>query len=121
MEVIHNITTDLTRRPVAVHLDAVQGDTNTRRAKITLLSDGQPWVIPEGVGVLARYRKGDGTSGSYEADAHIDGNTVTLAIDQQVLQTPGEAEFQAVLIGGESSLSIFAVRITVQPNLAEGQ
>lgn len=121
MNVTQSISMDLLGNgaPAAVH--AVQGDTNTRTLEIRLFAGENIWTIPEGVGVLIRYSKSDGTGGTYDtlpdgANAvSIDGNRVRIALAQALLTTPGTAILQILLYQQAQILTSFHIYLHVHP------
>ena len=119
MNIIHEITMDFCVPGLVPRIHAVQGDSLTRQVAVTLLSDGRDWTIPAGTGAAIRYRKPDGTGGSY--DSLPDGscawaaaeNVITFALAPQMLTVPGCVEAQAVLVSGTDILATFSFQLIV--------
>lgn len=115
------IKMDLTRPGVTPLVHAVQADRYSRNLEIALYSDGKPFAIPEAVSVVIRYSKFDGKGGEY--DTLPDGtqawsakrNVLTVALAPQVLTMPGFVEVSIALIVQEIQLSVFAIKLHVQP------
>lgn len=122
MVITHNITIDLSRMNVVPVLQMVQSDQYSRDIVFSLTLDGAAWAIPSNTTALVRYRKRDGTGGSY--DTMPDGNKaytigtgkVTVKLAPQVLTVPGIAELSVALVNGKSYLHTFPLKIDVQRN-----
>ena len=128
MKIIHHLTVELTRREEELPLDAVQGDGNTRAVKISLLENGAPWEVPEGVTAAVAFRKADGHKGLYDTlpdgsqAVTVDGSAVTAVLAPQVLSCAGTVS-AAVVFYDESlrQLATFPFTIRVEANPAAGQ
>ncbi len=126
MIVTHKLTMDLARPCSPVRLDAVQGDAGSRAVEIALYSGSQPWAVPQGITAALRYRKSDGTRGSY--DTLPDGspawsaedNRLTLFLAPQVLTAEGVVFAQGEMVLGEKILATFPFRIHVAADPAAG-
>lgn len=120
MKITHNISMDLDRYSVP-GFDAVCGDRNTRELEIALFAGGTEWVIPEGTAVSVRYRKPDGTGGSYDllpdgsSAWRISVNKVTVALAPQTMTAPGCVILTVCLTAGERELSTFQILMNVRP------
>lgn len=122
MVITHNITIDLSRMNVVPVLQMVQSDQYSRDIVFSLTLDGASWDIPSNTTALVRYRKRDGTGGSY--DTMPDGNKaytigtgkVTVKLAPQVLTVPGIAELSVALVNGKEYLHTFPLKIDVQRN-----
>jgi len=124
MIVKHKLNMDLTIRREAPRLSMVQCDVGFRAVVLTLTADGAAWM-PEGVEtVLLRYRKADGTGGSYDtlpdgtAAWQLEGNLLTLLPAPQMLTVPGLVEVQAALMKGERCIATFPFQIVVEADPA---
>lgn len=122
MIITHNIEKmDLAKRGPTPSISVVQDDKYSRKVAIPLFSNGTQADLT-GLSVLVRYRKPDGTGGSYDtlpddsAAGTISGNTVTVALAPQVCTVPGTVKLTACLISGEQQLHTFAVDVNVQAN-----
>lgn len=116
------ITMDLSNPAPAPVIHAVQDDQYSRNLELTQLSNGIPWIPPEGTTAIVSYRKSDGTGGNYDAlpdgttAVTISGNIITVALAPQVLTFPGVVRLSVGLINGSSKLYTFSVLIDVQAN-----
>lgn len=127
MNAIQKIVMDLARPGPTPCFYAVQGDSGSRRLSLELRCDGLPWAVPEGVQLLIRYRKPDGTGGTYdtlpdgqrawEARDHI--LTVTLA--PQVCAVSGKVAMELTLIRGLEQLTTFRIGVVVSGKLLDGE
>lgn len=126
MNVTHKLTMDLTVRKETPRLNMVQCDANSRQVELTLTADGAAWA-PEAVdNVFLRYRKSDGTGGSY--DTLPDGtsawtlaeNVLTVALAPQVLTAAGLVEAQAVLLREDRCIATFGFQIAVEADPSLG-
>lgn len=126
MIVTHKLSLDLQHRTMQPRLAVVQCDHNTRAIEINMISGGQPWTPDSIDTVFLRYRKCDGTGGSY--DALPDGTTawaaeenkITILLAPQVLTVPGLVEAQALLISGNRSIATFTFQIVVEADPSIG-
>lgn len=122
MIITTNITMDLSRRGPTQVISAVQDDRYSRNIAMALTCGSVAWEPPEGTTVQVRYRKPDGTGGSYDTLPDgtpawtIDGSTLTIALAPQVCTVPGRVTLTAALVQGETQLHTFVVGIDVQPN-----
>lgn len=100
-----------------VHL--VQDDRYSRNLDIVLYCSGLPLELPEGCGVLIRYTKPDGKTGTY--DTMPDGspawsirdNVVRLRLEPQVCTVPGKVALMATLFSGGGELNCFSLCLQV--------
>lgn len=122
MEYIKEITVDLAGEMLFEYITAVQGDTNSRFVKVTLLSNAQPYTVPDGATAVIRCKKPDGTSVLNDATINGDG-TITAELTEQMLAVVGNCKCEISLYGAnESSLTTvpFIVKVTpaaVNPNI----
>lgn len=122
MIITTNITMDLSRRGPEQVISAVQDDRYSRNIAMVLTSGGVAWEPPEGTTAQIRYRKPDGTGGSYDTLPDgtpawtIEGSTLTVALAPQVCTVPGRMTLTAALVQGETQLHTFVLGIDVQPN-----
>ena len=122
----HKLNMDLTTRKEVPRLAMVQYDTGCRAVALTLTENGVAWA-PEGVEtVLVRYRKPDGTGGSFDtlpdgtAAWQLEGNLLTLLPAPQMLTVPGLVEVQAALMKGDACIATFPFRIVVEADPSAG-
>lgn len=122
MKYIKEITVDLAGEMLFEYVTAVQGDTNSRFVKVTLLSNAQPYTVPSGATAVIRCRKPDGTSVFNDAAINEDG-TITAELTEQMLAAVGNCKCEISLYSSdESSLTTvpFIVKVTpaaVNPNI----
>ena len=120
MKVIYPLTLDLVNRGVATYIHAVQCDGNTRAVKLTLLSDGQAWQIPENTHVSVAFcNRTSGNKGWYDTLANgepactVEGNTVIAVLASAILESSGEVEvcivFQDENLNQLTSFSFFVL------------
>ncbi len=110
-------------------IDAVQGDASTRVLELTLLSEDKAWTVPTGTVVSVAYRKGDGTSGWYDAlpdgtpACSFSGNVITATLAPQVLTAPGAVQVAVVLCKPDTleQLAVFPLTVEVTKNPAAGE
>lgn len=126
MIVTHKLQMDLSVRTAYPRLSMVQGDANTRAVAMTLTASGEPWNPERLDTVLIRYRKSDGTGGSYDTleDARtawtLEGNLLTVFMAEQVLTVPGLVELQAALLRDGDCLATFGLQIQVEADPSIG-
>ncbi len=129
MKVIHKLTVHLDDRHLIPCIDAVQGDASTRVLELTLLSEDKAWTVPTGTVVSVAYRKGDGTSGWYDAlpdgtpACSFSGNVITATLAPQVLTAPGAVQVAVVLCKPDTleQLAVFPLTVEVTKNPAAGE
>lgn len=126
MEIINKITFDMAAAGMPPYIDAVQGDTLTRKVEITLMKRGQVFDPSDGfVSVSVAFKKPDGTAGWY--DTLPDGNIAATVISDGVYQVslapemftvPGSvyALFRFDLDGKTISTFPFVVRVAENPS-----
>lgn len=121
MMITNKLKLDLQKPGTTPTINAVQNDSYSRNLEIALFSDRKPFVFPERGSVVIRYKKSDGKGGEY--DTLPDGNPawwaeqnlLTIALAPQVLTTPGSVLLSVTLIADGTQLSIFPIRIAVEP------
>ena len=102
-----------------------QGDRGSRAVNCRLLENGAPWMIPEGASVRVAYTLPDGTDGLYDAfpdgspAGEIAGNTVTVALADQLMAQAGMAQVSILVIGPEGGqIATWPIRLMVTANNA---
>ena len=126
MIITHKLTMDLAKYQSAPAIRVVQNDRYSRDLQITLLDQGQPWVIPQNAAVLIRYNKPDGTGGEYDAlpDGRAawqyDENVLTIKLAPQMLTVTGAVNLSVSLVQDQVQISTFAVIIGVEPAVNTG-
>lgn len=121
MIITNKLKLDLQNPGTTPNIHAVQNDSYSRNLEIALLSGNRPFSFPENLAVVIRYRKSDGKGGEY--DTLPDGTTawwicqnrLTIALAPQVLTTPGSVLLSVTLLANGTQLSIFPVRLSVDP------
>ena len=114
MKYTKEITVDLAGEMLFGYITAVQGDTNSRTVKITILSNAQPYTIPSGASAVLRCKKPDGKTVLNNATINTDG-TVTADLTEQMLAAVGNCRCEVTLYGSDnSSLTTvpFIVKVT---------
>jgi len=128
MVITHNFTMALNRRGVTPVVDAVQGDSLTRKVAVTLKEDGgAAWPVPDGVTAAVAFRKPDGHKGLYDKlpdgsnAVAVSDNTVTAVLAPEVLSCAGEV-WAAIVLHDKNlkQLATFPVCIRVAANPAYG-
>lgn len=122
--IIHEIHMDLVNRGTPCRIDAVQGEQGSRSIRAYLYAAGQPWVVPDDVVVSLRYRKPNHKIGAYSTREDgsaawvADGNTLTMALEKQVLNVSGTVNADIVLAKADYILATFPFEILVSPSPA---
>ena len=112
---------DLTKDTSPAAIQVMQDDRYSRNVELSLFSGGDSWIIPDGVSVLIRYSKADGTGGTY--DTMPDGSTawfaaeniLTVALAPQVLTVPGPVTLTISLLQDHIQISLFSIFLNVKP------
>lgn len=126
MIITKTINADLWIRERPQEIHAVQGDTAARRVVVKLFANRQPWNPGTDVSIAVRYRKPDGTGGTYdtlpngEKAWELTENAVSFLLAPQMLALPGRVEVQAELLAGGSVLASFLFDVLVEENVAAG-
>lgn len=126
MEIINKITFDMAAAGMPPYIDAVQGDTLTRKVEATLMKRGQVFDLSDGfVSVSVAFKKPDGTAGWY--DTMPDGSGAATVISDGVYQVSLAPEmftahgsvyalFRFDLDGKTISTFPFVVRVAENPS-----
>ena len=116
------------RRGSLPHVDAVQGDSNTRAVEISLKSNGVPWQVPDDTVVNIGFSKPDGTRGLYgslpnhTSAAVVSGSKVTAKLAPQVLTCPGDVNVSVIFYDAAGdTLATFPFIVSVAENPADGE
>lgn len=120
MVITHKLSMDLEGKEPAQWIEMPQGGANSRKIRLVLTENTQPWKIPEGANILIRYRKSDGTGGEYDTlpngtsawDANE--NILTISLAPQVLTSSGTVLLYIVLLHEDCVLNTFPVEIRVR-------
>lgn len=124
MIITKTINADLLVRELPQQIHAVQGDTATRKIAVKLFANREPWTPGEGVSFALRYRKPDGTGGTYDTMPDGEkaweqmGNTISFLLAPQMLAVPGRVEAQLEIFSGNSVIASFGFCILVEENVA---
>lgn len=129
MLITSKITIDMYRRGAMPHVDAVQGDSNTRAVEISLKSNGVPWSVPTEVTTIAiAFSKPDGTRGLYGSLPNhtsatvVSGAKVTAKLAPQVLTCPGDVNVSVVFYNAAGdTLATFPFIVSVAKNPSAGE
>ena len=126
MIITHKLSMDLQNRTIQPWLNMVQCDQNTRAIEVTLTDAGTAWEPGNLDGVRLRYRKSDGTVGSYDTLPDgtkawtVDGNKMIVYVAPQMLTVPGLVETQLALNTGKKSIATFTFQIVVEEDPSAG-
>lgn len=118
----HTIHADLLQRGIRPRVDAVQGDTLTRRLEFVLTAGGVPWTPPEGTTAALSYIRPDGVGRAYDraddgaAAYTISGNIIRMTLLPEVLQVAGDvmAVLQIIRKADGKLISTFPVEVAVE-------
>ena len=118
----HTIHADLLQRGVRPCIDAMQGDSMTRRIEFVLTAGGVPWTPPEGTTAALSYIRPDGVGRVYEkledgAEAYtISGNIIRMTLLPEVLQVAGDvmAVLQIIRRDDGKHINTFPITICVE-------
>lgn len=126
MIIKHKIQMDLALRGTPQRLNMVQCDSGARAVELILTEHGAPWSPGDVNTVLVRYRKSDGTGGSYDTLSDgtkawiLEENLLTVLMADQVLTVPGLVEVQFALLSGTACAATFGLQIVVEADPALG-
>ena len=118
MFVEHYVTLHLTATQAEV-IPAMQGD-GARCLLASLMANGEPWVVPEGVRVGIAYTLPDKSDGYYNQltdgspAATVAGNLVSVVLDPVLTAQAGTAKLSLVLRQGEKQIATFPLQLKVQ-------
>ena len=99
MSIIHNTSVDFTRRVISEPVHIVQGDRTLPTLAVELLSNGQPYTVPDGAQVNIALNKKDGTFVLNKADS-VDGNIATFTITAQMAAVAGDFTPEVQIVNG---------------------
>ncbi len=120
MIITHKLKMNLEEAELTQRVEMPMGDVSTRQLELLLYSRLSPWTIPEGVTVLIRYKKADGTMGEYDtmpdgtAAWSVSDNALTVCVAPQVLTAAGSVLLYATLYLEAQVLHTFSVEIDVR-------
>ena len=126
MIITKTINSDLLIKGPTQEIYAVQGDRYTRKVTLRLHANKAPWTPAGSIGVVIRYRKPDGTGGSYdtlpsgEKAWEQDANAISFILAPQMLTVPGRVSVQVELSQGGSVLSTFPLEVVVEEDASAG-
>ena len=114
---------ELTQNCSSPVIYAVQDDKYSRKLELSLLANGEKWIVPEDTTILIRYCKSDGKGGEYdtlpdESTAWtVEDNVLTLTLAPQVLTTPGIVNLAVMLMHKQEQISTFSIIVCVEPSV----
>lgn len=127
MEINHTLLLDLQQIGTRQMMQAKQGDSLTRVAKLCLYDGGTEFDVPSGTTLQIAYAKADGKGGLYDkmpdgsTACTSSGNIVTAKLHPQMFTVAGlvSCELRLMTSSGEQ-LSTFSWFITVQASASAG-
>lgn len=127
MEINHTLLLDLQQIGTRQMMQAKQGDSLTRVAKLCLYDGGTEFDVPSGTTLQIAYAKADGKGGLYDkmpdgsTACTSSGNIVTAKLHPQMFSVAGlvSCELRLMTSSGEQ-LSTFSWFITVQASASAG-
>lgn len=127
MEINHTLLLDLQQIGTRQMMQAKQGDSLTRVAKLCLYDGGTEFDVPSGATLQIAYAKADGKGGLYDkmpdgsTACTSSGNIVTAKLHPQMFTVAGlvSCELRLMTSSGEQ-LSTFSWFITVQASASAG-
>lgn len=131
MQITHKITLDLMHPEVTARIPVKQGDALSRNLEVTLLCDGEPWLIPAEVSPLVRWcacdpATGESAGGIYDTlpnGTHAwnySQNQLDLLLVPQMFDLPGVVRADVALVQGERVLATFDFEFYVNRSPADG-
>ena len=126
MIISKSINSDLLIKDPAQEVYAVQGDCYTREVILRLHANKIPWTPTKPVSVAIRYRKPDGTGGTYDTLPNgekawkLEGNSVSFLLAPQMLTAPGRVAVQVELLCNDSILASFPLYVVVTEDTSAG-
>ena len=120
----HDITIDLLEPGPNPRVHVKQGDTYSRNIRIALMSNGEPWLIPDGAEAVIRYRAHDPetlTDAQGIFDLLEDGTYAYIYADNlfevmppnALMANPGLITMDVVLLFEDRTLATFDFEIYV--------
>ncbi len=122
MKVTSIVNIDLSIRQNIPFVDAVQGDSG-RAIEFRLFDKGQPFIVPDGAVATIKYKRADGSGGTYqflesgEQAYQIVDNKVLVSISEKAIGVAGNTEMQVSIkeMSVDSNvISTFTVTIRVE-------
>ena len=127
MLITHKVNMDLAKANVPDCLEVVQGDAYSRQIQLTLLENNTPWTVPEGVGIVVRFCRANGTEGVYDAlpdgtaAVTVSGNVIHVVLIPEVLAFPGRGKLSVTLYKDDQELTTWAVELLIHRNYGSGE
>lgn len=119
--IINKLKLNLKRCGITPTMDAAQGDVLSRGLELSLFDGAKPYLLPENLAVLIRYKKADGKGGEYDTMPDgspawsAEGNRLTILLTRQMFTFPGSVSMTIALVSGGTQISTFPVQINVLP------
>ena len=129
MVITSAINIDMQYKYVNTYVDAVQYDVNSRNVEITLLNAGSRANIPTGSTFEVKFKRPDGSSGSYSelsngqaAVTRKEINVIVVWLSEFILSEAGETIVSVCIKNGETEVNTFSFIVNVQesPNIGTG-
>lgn len=120
--VTHTINADLLERGVRPRIDAVQGDSLTRRVEFILTAGGVPWTPPDDTAAALSYVRPDGAGKVYDklpdglTAYTVSGNRIRFTLLPEMLTVAGEvqAALRILRASDKHLISTFVFDIVVE-------
>ena len=121
MIIAHKLDLDFANRSLNPRITVSQDDKLSRKLVLSLKANGVPVSLPAECRILVRYRKPDGTAGTYDTlpDGtpawNLSADTLTVALAEQVCTVPGTVALVITVISGAMELNSFSITLEVIP------
>lgn len=129
MVITSAINIDMQYKYVNTYVDAVQYDVNSRNVEITLLKAGSRVDIPTGSTFEVKFKRPDGSSGSYSelsngqaAVTKKETNVIVVWLSEFILSEAGATVVSVCVKDGETEVNTFSFIVNVQesPHIGTG-
>lgn len=113
MEIVRQISLDVSRANVFAPIDVKQSDEKSRYLDVTITDRGVTKVVPQDATVIINVKRPDGAAKGFSGTVKTDG-TLRVPVPAWALQIPGDITCDVSIISGEERLTTMDFTLRAQ-------
>lgn len=113
MEIVRQISLDVSRANVFAPIDVKQSDEKSRYLDVTITDRGVTKVVPQDATVIINVKRPDGAAKGFSGTVKTDG-TLRVPVPAWALQIPGDITCDVSIISGEERLTTMGFTLRAQ-------
>lgn len=113
MEIVRQISLDVSRANVFAPIDVKQSDEKSRFLDVTIADRGVTKVVPQDATIIINVKRPDGAAKGFSGTVKTDG-TLRVPVPAWALQIPGDITCDVSIISGEERLTTMGFTLRAQ-------